>query len=199
MSHKHRRYLAAATLSATLFAGGLATVGYAGYRMWSGNRVDGSSYLPAINYSLLGYVEKLAPDNSIPAEGAYLGTISIPSLDKTINIYQGTTDATLAKGVGHYKQSVMPGAIDNTVLAGHRDTVFSHLGRVKIGEKITIITKDGSFVYQVVEKRIVSSNDRTVIVPTRMATLTISTCYPFIFFGNAPKRYIVTADLIAQM
>lgn len=178
MSHRHKRYILVAILSAALTAGGLVTSGYAGYRMWSANRVDGVDYLPGINHSLLEQVAALASNNSMPPEGTYLGTISIPSLGKTINIYQGTTNVTLAKGVGHYKRSVLPGVSDNTVLAGHRDTVFSHLGKVKIGERITIITANGRFIYRVTKKRIVKANDRTVIVPTKMGTLTLSTCYP---------------------
>jgi hypothetical protein len=41
-----------------------------------------------------------------------------------------------------------------------------------------------------------AGNDRTVIVPTTDAILTLSTCYPFRFVGNAPKRYIVQAGLV---
>ncbi len=46
---------------------------------------------------------------------------------------------------------------------------------------------------------IVGANDKTVIVPTPTAVLTLTTCYPFIFFGNAPKRFIVSADLVASV
>ena len=44
--------------------------------------------------------------------------------------------------------------------------------------------------------RIVSEDDRIVIVPTDHAVLTLTTCYPFDFIGSAPERYIVSADLI---
>jgi sortase (surface protein transpeptidase) len=42
----------------------------------------------------------------------------------------------------------------------------------------------------------VDADDRTVIVPTETAILTLSTCYPFRFIGNAPRRFIVTASLV---
>jgi sortase A len=113
-----------------------------------------------------------------------------------MNIFQGTDSRALSKGVGHYLHSVMPGVADNSVLAGHRDTVFSHLDRVKVGDFIIIGTEEGTYIYQVHRLRIVDKNDRTVIVPTKQATLTLSTCYPFRFIGNAPKRYIVQATLI---
>jgi sortase A len=92
----------------------------------------------------------------------------------------------------------MPGVKDNSVISGHRDTVFSNLGKVKIGARIVITVESGRYVYQVERIRIVSSNDRTVIVPTEEATLTLSTCYPFIFVGNAPERYIVVAKLLSS-
>jgi len=167
--------------------------------MWSNNRVDGTAFLPAIQHNWSDLTEAILPDATIPAEGTYLGTISIPSVGRTIKIFQGTTDATLAKGVGHYRGSVLPGKMDNTVLAGHRDTVFARLGKIKKGEEITIITKDGTFIYRVSGIRIVKANDRTVIVPSKFATLTISTCYPFRYFGSAPYRFIVSADLIVRI
>jgi sortase A len=112
-----------------------------------------------------------------------------------VNIFEGTSEAELSKGVGHFIQSVMPGVSDNSVLSGHRDTVFSKLGRVRLGAKIKITVESGTYIYTVNRIRIVSSDDRTVIVPTERATLTLSTCYPFTFIGNAPKRYIVIAVL----
>ncbi len=199
MSHPHKRHLLLELLSLTLLAAGIATVGYSGYRVWSDNQVDGVAYLPAINHPWSDYIKALSPVAAPPAEGSYLGTISIPSLGRTIKIYEGTTEATLAKGVGHFRQSVMPGAADNSVLAGHRDTVFTHLGKVKIGEEITITTKDGTFIYRVTRTRIVKANDKTVIVPTKYASLTISTCYPFLYFGSAPDRFIISAELIVRI
>ena len=98
--------------------------------------------------------------------------------------------------MGHYVGSVIPGVSDNSVLAGHRDSVFRRLGEVKIGDLITVKNDYGTFVYEVHKIRIVQANDRTVIVPSKDAILTLSTCYPFRFIGNAPKRYIVQAGLV---
>lgn len=134
--------------------------------------------------------------SKVVKEGQFLGTIYIPAIGKKVNIFQGTTAEVLARGVGHYTHSVMPGYKDNSVFAGHRDTVFSNLGKVKMGAFILITTKNGTFIYKVNRIRIVDKKDRTVIVPTPSATLTLSTCYPFRYIGNAPKRYIIQAKLI---
>ena len=130
--------------------------------------------------------------------GEYLGTISIPVLKKILPIYQGTQSSQLEKGVGHFEGSVMPGVVDNSVLSGHRDSVFSQFGKLKMGDLLRVDTASGEFTYKISRFRIVEANDKTVIVPTKTAVLTLSTCYPFSYLGNAPKRFIVSADLIAR-
>ena len=131
-----------------------------------------------------------------PEQGKRFGSLSIPVLKQTLPIIQGTDEADLNKGVGHFLQSVLPGEVDNSVLSGHRDTFFSRLGKVKVGDRVIAQTSAGTFTYRVGLIRIVGKNDRTVIVHTDHAVLTLSTCYPFHFIGSAPKRYIVVADLV---
>jgi sortase A len=131
-----------------------------------------------------------------PNTGDIIGDLYIPKLDSTLPIYHGTNEDELEKGVGHYAGSVLPGDNDNSVLAGHRDTVFRKLGEVGKGDYLVVTTSAGEFTYKVRKVRIVDSNDRTVIVPKPKATLTVSTCYPFDFIGDAPERYVLVADLI---
>ena len=131
-----------------------------------------------------------------PIEGDNIGTITMPTLKQKLPIIQGTGDKELKKGVGHYVQSVLPGESDNCVLSGHRDTVFSEIGKLKIGDPLIVQTVAGIFTYEVSGTRIVKEDDRTVIVPTLSAVLTLTTCYPFNFIGDAPDRYIVSANLV---
>jgi sortase A len=157
----------------------------------------GNRYIPALD-------SFNKPSNSVasltivrPAKGEFIGTITIPRLDKVIPIYEGTGASELKQGAGHYVKSVLPGFKDNSVIAGHRDTDFSKFDKLKIGDSLTVKTSYGTFIYIIESFRIVKADDRTVIVPTQVATLTLSTCYPFYFIGNAPKRFIVTALLTA--
>ncbi|MFB7140522.1 MULTISPECIES: class D sortase [unclassified Bacillus (in: firmicutes)] len=131
-----------------------------------------------------------------PKFGEEMGTLTIPRIEATLPIFHGTDEDELAKGIGHYAKSVMPGERDNSVLAGHRDTVFRHLGEVKIGDSLIVKTSAGTFTYKVHRIRIVDKDDRTVIIPKPRPTLTVSTCYPFNFIGHAPKRYILVASLV---
>lgn len=133
---------------------------------------------------------------SRPELGDRVGTISLPTLKLNWPIYEGTTEGQLAKGVGHFVQSVLPGETDNTVLSGHRTTVFNKLGDLATGDKVLIKTSAGTFTYQVRSHRIVLRTDRTVIVPTETAVLTLTTCYPFNNFGATKHAYVVVADLV---
>ncbi|HEX9093571.1 MAG TPA: class D sortase [Coriobacteriia bacterium] len=139
--------------------------------------------------------EPVHPD---PAEGESIGILSIPALNRRLPIIQGTGANELKEGVGHFIGSVLPGEADNCVLSGHRDTVFAGLGKLKTGDRLIVETSAGTYTYEVRRIRIVDKDDRTVIVPADHAVLTLSTCYPFRFVGNAPDRYVLSADLVAR-
>lgn len=192
-----------AIFSFVLFLG-IAGVGYAGVQIYQMRTSAGNQVLPALG-PLTGMVTSVgnngAKDPTVsyspyPKIGDVIGTISLPSLNEKLPIIEGTDDAELRRGVGHFVGSVLPGVSDNSVLAGHRDSVFSNLGKLGMGDRIVVRTIAGEFTYTVTKFRIVKADDRTVIVPTPTAILTLSTCYPFRYIGNAPKRYIVSAELI---
>lgn len=134
-----------------------------------------------------------------PEEGDCFGELYIPKLKATIPIYEGTNDEELEKGVGHFSDSVLPGEKDNSVLSGHRDTVFRKLGEVGEGDLLIVKTSAGEFTYKVSKVRIVDKDDRTVIVPKPEATLTVTTCYPFHYIGAAPERYVLVAYLSSKI
>ncbi|WP_371321702.1 class D sortase [Robertmurraya korlensis] len=133
-----------------------------------------------------------------PEIGENIGNLVIPKIEATLPIIHGTAEEELEKGVGHFAGSVLPGESDNSVLSGHRDTVFRRLGEVGKGDLLVVTTSAGEFTYRVNRVRIVDADDRTVIVPKPKATLTVSTCYPFDFIGDAPQRYILVASLVSS-
>jgi sortase A len=131
-----------------------------------------------------------------PTDGGNIGSLTIPALKQKLPIFQGTGVKELREGVGHFAQSVLPGEDDNCVLSGHRETVFRRIGHLKLGNQLIVRTSAGTFTYEVTGKRIVRANDKTVIVPTEHAVLTLTTCYPFNTPGYFPDRYIVSATLV---
>lgn len=176
-----------------VIAVGVSTVAVAGVQIYQMNSSSGSTYLPELDSSFGTNLVVTLPK---PKIGDVIGSLWIPRLKRTIDIVEGTGAKELKKGVGHYVGSVLPGVSDNSVLAGHRDSVLRNLGEVKLGDLMTVRTDYGVFVYEVHKIRIVKADDKTVIVPTSDSVLTLSTCYPFRFVGNAPKRYIVQAGLV---
>ena len=127
-------------------------------------------------------------------KGEAIGILEIPRLDAELPIIEGTDEDELEKGVGHYSSTALPGQPDQILLSGHRDTVFRRLGELEIGDIFYISMPYGSYSYEITHTQIVDANDTTVIQTTApIETLTVSTCYPFSFIGDAPDRYVMTA------
>lgn len=134
-----------------------------------------------------------------PNIGEEVGVLEIPKIDAELPIIEGTDEEELDKGVGHYKSTAFPNQNDQILLSGHRDTVFRRMGELEIGDILTVHVPYGEFSYEIVETRIVSADDRTVIKSTAPdEVLTVSTCYPFNYIGSAPDRYIINALPIKQ-
>jgi sortase A len=168
-----------------------------GYWLFQTQHASSESYIvshPKKNEKVNDSKSVLYPER--PNQGDLVGNLTIPKLEVNLPIYHGTDEDELEKGVGHFTGSVLPGEKDNSVLSGHRDTVFRKLGEVGKGDLLVVSTSAGKFTYKVRKVRIVDADDRTVIVPKPRATLTVTTCYPFDFIGDAPERYILVADLI---
>lgn len=133
-----------------------------------------------------------------PKEGDNIGSLVVPKLELELPIFQGTAENELKRGVGHFMQSVLPGEIDNCVLSGHRESEFRKIGDLVVGDLLVVKTSAGSFTYEVSSIQIVDKDDRTIIVPKDHGVLTLTTCYPFHYFGSAPSRYIVSANLVVE-
>lgn len=133
-----------------------------------------------------------------PKYGDRVGVLTLPRLKQSWTIHEGTNAEQLTRGVGHFRGSVLPGMVDNSVLSGHRTTVFNHLGRLRVGDLIYVKTSAGTFTYKVRKFRIVKKTDRSVIVRTKTAALTLTTCYPFNHIGTTTRAFIVVSDLVGS-
>nr|WP_256815355.1 class D sortase [Cytobacillus sp. Bac17] len=134
------------------------------------------------------------PINVSFKQGEAIGILKIPRLKAELPIIEGTDEDELEKGVGHYSATVLPGQKDQILLSGHRDTVFRRLGELGIGDIFQINMTYGEYIYEITETEVVDADDTTVINSTAPnEILTVSTCYPFSYVGNAPYRYILSA------
>ncbi|MFS0783746.1 class D sortase [Bacillus sp. 1P06AnD] len=126
--------------------------------------------------------------------GDVIGILEIPGIQKELPIVEGTDEDDLAKGVGHYAQSSLPGGRNQILLSGHRDTVFRQLGTLKTGDALLYKDTNSTYEYTIYKTYIVKSSNKEVIRNTAPEEiLTLSTCYPFYFVGDAPDRYIIEA------
>ena len=95
----------------------------------------------------------------------------------------------LARGIGHYPESQLPGQKGNFAVAAHRATngePFRDIDRLRVGDKVYVEDRDSWFEYTLQRDRIVAPQDGWVIEPVpgepgakpveRLITLT--TCNP---------------------
>lgn len=132
--------------------------------------------------------------------GENIANLIIPKLNKSYKVYWGTDEETLAKGVGMYVSDLTdtPDGEGHTVLSGHRDSVFRPLGELENGDRFYVVYQGIDYEYEIHKTWITDAEDRSVIVEKDEPTLTLSTCYPFTYIGDAPDRYIIQANLVQK-
>lgn len=136
---------------------------------------------------------------SPPKSGTAIEHLVIPAIGVDRYVVQGTREADLMKGPGHYRNTVMPGQLGNAAIAGHRTTFgapFFRLNQLLPGDKIYLTNTFGQrFVYQVSHKTVVSPSDTAVLDPTHDAQLTLTTCNPKY---SAATRLVLVAYLVGR-
>jgi LPXTG-site transpeptidase (sortase) family protein len=133
---------------------------------------------------------------ALPAAGSPIGRLNIPSIDLSVMVLNGTDEWVLNQAVGRIEGTALPGKSGNLGIAGHRDRHFRVLRKIREGDEITLTTTQGTFRYGVANTQIVNPADTRVLKPSSQPCLTLVTCYPFYYVGNAPKRFIVKAHLL---
>jgi len=179
---------------------GCLAVGYCAF-LWGRAEYDQAQGKWALEHTLPGDPMTVTGPSRRPpdsAEGSLVGRIDIPKLDISAVVFEGTSDDTLARGVGHLKGSAGPGERGNLVLAGHRDTFFRELRYLQQGDEVNIMGPHGEFEYKVESITIVQPDQTEVLKPGDGSTLTLITCYPFRYIGNAPQRFIVRATKVEK-
>jgi sortase A len=113
---------------------------------------------------------------------------------------EGDDEKTLTRAVGHLPDTPLPWhRRGNVGLAAHRDGLFRPLEGIKAKDYVRLVTPRGEYHYRVTKTEIVDPDDVWVLTPTKKPTVTLITCYPFSFVGNAPQRFIVQAELVGHV
>jgi sortase A len=134
------------------------------------------------------------------AIGEIIGRVDISRLRLSAAVAEGDDDKTLGNAVGHLPDTPLPWhRRGNVALAAHRDGLFRSLEGIRLNDDVRVVTSRGEFHYRVTKTHIVDPDDVWVIAPTDTPTITLITCYPFSFVGNAPRRFIVKAELVEDL
>lgn len=145
-------------------------------------------------------VSKAAPPTADPPLGDAVGLLSIPAIGlASTAIVEGTAEAQLDTGPGHYVGTPLPGEVGNVAIAGHRTTYgapFYNLSSLQDGDAINIETPQGFFEYKVTGSQVVSPTDTAVLDDSALPTLTLTTCNPRY---SSTSRLVVTALLATSI
>lgn len=159
----------------------------AGHRLPTGEGTSGNDSLD--------YNKILTTDTT-----GMMARIKIPSIDVDLPVYHGTSDAILAKGIGHLEGTSLPvgGAGTHAVLTGHRGlataTLFTNLNKVEVGDTFTIEVLDQVLTYRVSDTKVVDPDQTESLLPVEGKDLvTLVTCTPL---GINSQRILVTGERI---
>lgn len=122
--------------------------------------------------------------------------IEVERLGARAVVLSGSSGQALAFGPGHVEFTPDAGERGVAVYSAHRDTHFSFLKDVAIGDAIDVTRRDGrSFRYRVTDTAVVRFDASGIDPQSSGHELALSTCWPFDAFTSGPLRYVVRATL----
>lgn len=130
------------------------------------------------------------------ADSHPVGRLRIPSINLDAVVLSDTHNEALAFGPGHWRESCLPGESGLIAVAGHRDSFFRHLSKIKLGDSIDLESSKGNQVFIARRFMITEPDKYRFLFQISDTQIALITCYPFEYTGPAPLRYIVFGELI---
>jgi sortase A len=134
------------------------------------------------------YQESLLAKPDLP-----IAVLRIPKIHLEVPVFNGTDALTLNRGAGRIIGTAEIGQRGNIAIAAHRDGFFRTLRDIAPGDLLRLDTPGKTIHYVIEQTEVVQPEDVSVLADTGDASLTLVTCFPFYFIGNAPQRFIVHA------
>lgn len=134
---------------------------------------------------------------TFPSFGQQYAVLSADSLENNIPVYWGCTNELFERGACQSTFSKVLGDSGNTVISAHEDTFFADLYKIKPGEKITLYTNYGCFIYEVSENISFKKTEKKYVNPGEEEKLTLYTCKKDIL-GSSDQRIGVVCKLIEK-
>jgi LPXTG-site transpeptidase (sortase) family protein len=190
----------------------MTAAGLAGYTAWLlwGTGLETARAQEELRTTSTPLFEHPTPahgERTLPDGEAY-AAIVIPSIGIDFIVVQGPDDdtyrsfawtETLKMGPAHYPDTADPWDGTGRVgIAGHRTTYlhpFLNLDRVRPGATISLITRHGTYTYEVDRNFVLPEAGAGVVLEqTRRPTLVLTTCNPKY---SSSQRLIITATLVS--
>ena len=128
--------------------------------------------------------------------GDPIARLTIERLGLKMIVVEGADAESLKSGPGRDPRSSFAGEGKLVYIAGHRTTYrapFAKIDRLRSGDRMTLETPYGRFVYAVRGHRIVAADDVSVLRSPDRELLRLQACHPRFF---ASHRYVVSAELV---
>ena len=129
------------------------------------------------------------------ADTAAIARLQSPRLQKTQYVMQDASGESLAFGPGSMLSENLPGAAGHAVVAGHRDTHFSFVQKLRRGDMLWVDNYRGERQqYRVETMYVYDSGDQALTIDPDSIALTLVTCWPFdALVPGGSLRYVVHA------
>ena len=149
--------------------------------------VDSGVGIPAVTPVIPSYQEPAYTSaKDMERKDGSIGTLRIPSLDINMKVWEGETNESMKKGLGHYSST---SAWDGNIsVCGHNRGAKYTIGSIKdleIGDTITYTTIYGTRTYEVVLVKTISNSDWSYLQATADNRITLTTC-----LANQPEKRI---------
>jgi len=134
-----------------------------------------------------------SPADTAAAASLPIAVLRIDRVGLEVPVFSDISELNLSRGAGWVPGTAAPNTGGNMAVAAHRDQYFRSLKDIQVGDILELESLDGRGEYRVSSLAIVDPDEVSVLDQTQVPTITLVTCYPFYFLGNAPQRYIVQA------
>lgn len=122
--------------------------------------------------------------------------LTVGSLELQVPVFARDDEISLNRGASIISGMSLPDDGGNLGIAGHRDGYFRVLKDIHLGDIIEVRTQLTLHRYRVTAIDVVSMEDNRLLADTELPTVTLVTCYPFYFVGNAPQRFVITGEYL---
>ncbi|RLA39467.1 MAG: class GN sortase [Gammaproteobacteria bacterium] len=184
------------TIYTALVLAGLILWGHSAYilaKAWLGQYLIADAWLQTLQS---GQNEKPWPW----ADTWPVARLKIPHNDIDQFVLAGDSGQALAFGPGHTSRSALPGESGTVLISGHRDTHFSFLKNLLVGDAISLENPGGQSYQYTVNAIHVVPEDLLIAADNEHSRLLLVTCWPFDGIASGAKfRYVVEAEQDGQL